>query len=58
MENEEMQLMDTIYHICWYMRGSISREDGWRLSYKERKIIHHIIEENIENTKNSSMPLI
>lgn len=58
MEGEEKQLIDTIYRICWYMRGSISREDGWRLSHKERKIIGKIIEDNIENTKNSRIALL
>lgn len=47
-----------ISQIMWYMRGSISLDQAWMLSESDRKIFYKLIEENIERTKKSKMPLL
>lgn len=40
----------------WYMRGSITLEDAFTMSYEDREIISTLIEENLETTKRSGLP--
>ena len=41
------------------MRGGVtSHELFWEYSVEDRMILNDIIKENIENTKNSRMPLL
>ena len=56
LEKESKALKDEILRVCWYMRGSISYDDGMALSVNERAIIAEIIKDNMEATKKSGMP--
>lgn len=47
-----------IYRICWAMRGSITIDQAWRLTNKERKLIGKIIKENVELTEKTHLPLL
>jgi len=38
------------------MRGSITIDDAFALSYEDREIISNIIKENLETTKKSGLP--
>ena len=40
------------------MRGSISIEQAWQLSLDDRSMIMDIVEQNIERTKESGLPLL
>lgn len=42
--------------ICWYMRGGITLEEAYNLSYEDKEIIGNLIKENLETTKKSGMP--
>ena len=42
--------------ICWFMRGGISLDDAFSMSFEERQIAASIIEENLETTKKTGMP--
>lgn len=56
--SEARALENQLYDICWYMRGSISREDAFRLSFRERQRILKLIEGNIERTNKTGLPLL
>lgn len=59
LENEIKQLKDSLYRMCWYMRGGVSiSELLYELDVKDSEILQRIVKENIENTKNAKMPLI
>lgn len=59
LESETKQIKDEIFRISWYMRGGVSSHDLFHTySYEDRKIMHDIIKENIESTKNTRMPLL
>lgn len=38
------------------MRGSITIDDAFALTYEDREIISEIIKENLETTKKSGLP--
>ena len=56
MENGQKEVKNEIMKLCWYMRGSITLDEGYNLSYEDRDIIGDIVKENLETTKKSGMP--
>ena len=56
MQNDQKQIKNDIFKLCWYMRGGVTLDEGFALSIEDRKIIASIIEENLETTKKSGMP--
>ena len=55
MENGQKEVKNEIMKLCWYMRGSITLDEGYNLSYEDRAIIGDIVKENLETTKKSGM---
>jgi len=45
-----------LYKMAWYMRGSLSVDDIFMISYEDREIVGRIIKENLETTKKSGLP--
>jgi hypothetical protein len=56
LENESKAVKDEILRLCWYMRGSLSYDEGMQLSYTDREIIGKIIKSNMETTEKSGLP--
>lgn len=56
MENETKNFKMDLFKMAWYMRGSMSLEDLFMISYEDREIIGKIIKENLETTKKSGLP--
>lgn len=50
MRNEALRL-------CWHMRGSITYDDSMLLSKQDREIIGKIIDDNIEATNKTGLPI-
>lgn len=40
----------------WYMRGSMTMNEAFQLSYEDRGLISDIIKENLETSKKTQMP--
>lgn len=55
-DRDSKAVREEILRICWYMRGSISYDDGMMLGEQDRVIVNKIIEENMEITKKSGLP--
>jgi hypothetical protein len=53
-ESEEMKA--ELFKLCWYMRGGVSVDDAFSMTYKERQLIAGIIKENLETSKKTGMP--
>ena len=47
-----------VFEICWYMRGGITLDQAWQLSYNQRSIVMDIIKDNVERTKESGLALL
>ena len=56
MEGQQKETKSEIMKLCWYMRGSVSLDEGFSLSYEDRSLIGDIIEFNMETTKKSGLP--
>ena len=47
-----------IADFMFYMRGSVTRDQAWRLTPKERVAIRKRIEKNIEQTEKTGISLV
>ena len=56
MERDSKAIKDNILRICWYMRGSISYNDGMLLGQQDIELINKIIKDNLETTEKSKLP--
>ena len=56
LDKEAKQLKSELIRVCWWMRGSISLDEAFSLSFEERSIIADLIKENLETTKKTQMP--
>lgn len=56
LENESKALKEEILKLCWFMRGSLSYDEGMMLSYSDRNSISKLVKENLETAKKSGMP--
>lgn len=55
LDNEVLQLKSDIFKICWFMRGGITADEAFSLSYDDRTVIADIVKENLETTKKTGM---
>lgn len=56
MENEQKEIKSEILKLCWYMRGGLTVDEGFYLSYEDRLLIGDIVKSNLETTKSSGLP--
>jgi hypothetical protein len=56
MENEQKEIKSEILKLCWYMRGSVTLDEGFYLTYEDRTLIGDIVKDNLETTKKSGLP--
>jgi hypothetical protein len=56
MEGEQKELKTELTRIAWYMRGGVTLDEAYTMSYEDRQIAGSIIKENLETTKKSGMP--
>lgn len=55
---EQHELMEHVHSIMWHMRGSLSREEAWRLSAQERKSLLRQIEERVKQVEKTGLPVL
>jgi len=58
LEGEARAIEKQIFEITWYMRGGITLEEAWSLSYDQRATIMDIINDNIARTQKSGIALM
>ncbi len=56
LENESKALKEEVLKLCWFMRGSLSYDEGMILSYSDRNSISKLVKDNLETTKKSGLP--
>ena len=56
LENQSKAIKEEVLKLCWYMRGSISYNEGMMLSPDERSLMSKLIKDNLETTKKSGLP--
>ena len=55
LEKESAAFKSELFKLCWYMRGSITIDDAFYMSYEDRVMIGKLIEENLETTKKTGL---
>lgn len=56
LDKESKEMKADLFKICWYMRGGVSVDDVFSMSYEERSLIGDIVKENLETSKKTGMP--
>jgi len=56
LDRESKDFKLELLKLCWYMRGSITLDDAYTLSFEDRQMISEIVKENFEITKKSGLP--
>ena len=56
LEEDSKALKKILFNYSWHMRGGITLDEMFQLSYKDREIIHKLIEEHIEVTNETRLP--
>ena len=56
LDKESKEMKADLFKICWYMRGGVTVDDVFSMSYDERQSIGDIIKENLETSKKTGMP--
>ena len=55
-ENQQKEIKSEIMKLCWYMRGGLTLEEGFSLSFEDRQLVNDIIKDNLETTKKTQLP--
>lgn len=58
MAIESRAITQEVADICWYMRGSVSWDQAWRLTRKDRSVIFKTIKDNVERTEKTGIALL
>lgn len=58
LENESKAIRDSLHEIMWHLRGSISREEAYKLSPKERSELQEKIKERIKLVEETGIALL
>ena len=56
LEKQSKAIKEEVLKLCWYMRGSLSYNEGMMLSPEDRQIVSKIVKSNLETTKKSGLP--
>lgn len=56
LEDQAKQFKHDLYKMIWYMRGSVTVDDIYQMSYEDREMIGRIVKENLDTTKKSGLP--
>lgn len=56
LEKESKALIKQLYTLAWHMRGGMTLDEAFQISFSDREIIMELIKDHMEVTKESQMP--
>jgi hypothetical protein len=56
LEKESKALIKQIYTLAWHMRGGMTLDEAFQISFSDREIVMELIKEHMEVTKESHLP--
>ena len=56
LDRESKDFKQELLKLCWYMRGGVTIDDVYWMSFEDRQMISEIVKENFEITKKSGLP--
>ncbi len=58
LDKEAKAIEHNLLRLTWYMRGGITLDEAYQLSFEQREMINEIVKENFEYTKDTGQPFI
>lgn len=56
LDRESKAIKEDLLKLCWYMRGGVTLDDVYWMSFEDRQMISELVKENLETTKKSGLP--
>ena len=56
LDKESKAMKEELFKLCWYMRGGVSIDDAFSMSFEDRQIVSGIVKDNLETAKKTGMP--
>ena len=56
LDKESKALIKQIYTLAWHMRGGMTLDEAFQISFSDREIVMELIKEHMEVTKESHLP--
>jgi hypothetical protein len=56
LDRESRDIKADLLKLCWYMRGGVTLDDVYWMSFEDRQMISELVKENLETTKKSGLP--
>ena len=56
MDDDIKALKSEIFKLSWFMRGGMTLEEAFQLSYDDRSIINEMVKDNLDTTKETGLP--
>ena len=56
LEKESKALIKQIYTLAWHMRGGMTLDEAFQISFIDREIVTELIKDHMEITKESHLP--
>lgn len=56
LEKESKALIKQLYTLAWHMRGGMTLDEAFQISFSDREIVMELIKEHMEVTKESHLP--
>ncbi len=57
LATQSRAITQEVADLCWYMRGSVTWDQAWRLTFNEKQAIAKTIKNNIERAEKSGQPI-
>lgn len=59
LDNEVKSFKQELFRLVWFMRGGVNINDLFnRYGFEDREMIRQVINDNVELTKKTQMPII
>jgi hypothetical protein len=55
-DKDSKALKKNLLKLCWHMRGGMSLDESYTLSFNDRELINELIKDNLEVTKETRLP--
>ena len=56
LEKESKALIKQLYTLAWHMRGGMTLDEAFQISFSDREIVMELIKEHMEVTEESHLP--
>jgi hypothetical protein len=55
-DKDSKALKKSLFKLCWHMRGGMTLDETYQLSFNDREIVTELIKDHLEITKETGQP--